>query len=200
MGVDLVGSFNPDFKRHRVRGEILFVGRLVEKKGLRVLIEALPAILLENPQAVLLIAGFGPEESRLRDQVKKLNLDSSVRFIGPISQVELVDLYRRAAVFVAPFISAESGDREGLGLVSIEAAGCGCPVVVSDIPAVNDIFGPGEAILVEPGNAEALAIGVIAALNGTQHCNPSLNILREKFDWSSVAERYSQILRPCKGS
>jgi glycosyltransferase involved in cell wall biosynthesis len=61
MGVDLHGQFIPDPAITRSRDELLFVGRLVEKKGLQYLIDAMPAIVAAKPSAFLTIAGFGPE-------------------------------------------------------------------------------------------------------------------------------------------
>ena len=80
----------------------LFVGRLVGKKGLRHLIDAMPAITRAHPGAFLSIVGFGPEEAACREQVARLGLQDSVKFLGGVPQSELPALYRRAAVFVAP--------------------------------------------------------------------------------------------------
>ena len=198
MGVDLTVRFTPDPSIERSRDEILFVGRLVEKKGLRYLIEAMPKILQQHPSAFLTIAGFGPEEVARKAQVSALGLETKVQFIGAVGQSELPALYRRAAMFVAPFVQATSGDREGLGLVAVEAAGCGCPVIASDLPAVMDVFGNGGAVLVPSGSATDLADAVCRILSG--EVAPAgapadlLANLRAKFDWDAVASRYGHLL------
>lgn len=195
MGVDLRGRYTPDQSVPRSHDELLFVGRLVEKKGLRHLIDAMPAILRAQPTAFLTIAGFGPEEQALRKQVERQGLGERVHFLGAVPQEELPAIYRRAALFVAPFVQAASGDREGLGLVSVEAAGCGCPVVVSDVPAVRDVFAEGEAIFVEPGNVRILADAVISRLASVPPGSNSFSArLAAKFDWQAVAGRYADIL------
>jgi len=194
MGVDLLHRFTPDTSVPRSRNEILFVGRLVEKKGLRHLVDAMPMIVQACPSAVLTVAGFGPEEASLREQVVRLGLDSQVRFVGAVPQAALPSLYRRAAVFVAPFVQTASGDREGLGLVSVEAAGCACPVVVSRLPAVEDVFSEIEATYVEPGNAAQLAAAVIATLEGSAP-RPARATLLNKFDWHVVGQAYGRILQ-----
>ncbi len=197
MGVDLSERFTPDPNVVRSTDEILFVGRLVEKKGLRHLIDAMPAILATRPSICLSIVGFGPEEIERRDQVEQLGLQGNVRFLGAVRQDDLPGLYRRAAVFVAPFVEAASGDREGLGLVLIEAAGCGCPVMVSDLPAVRQVFpNAAGASFVSPGNPVALATAVLSAL-ATRHSvtDSEMQRLRDEFDWNSRARHYSNILK-----
>ena len=199
MGVDLTRRFTPDYTVERSHNEILFVGRLVEKKGLRHLIDAMPAVLQSYPSAFLTVAGFGPEEAERRAQVKHLRLQDKVNFVGAISQPELPDLYRRAAVFVAPFVQAASGDQEGLGLVSVEAAGCGCPVVISDVPAVRQVFSEADmATLAKPGDATTLALAIIQALESSKKLTAvrtnAQNATVMSFDWTVVAKRYSDLL------
>jgi glycosyltransferase involved in cell wall biosynthesis len=174
----------------------LFVGRLVEKKGLRYLIDAMPEIVRNHPAACLTIAGFGPEKEMLMQQVQRLGLQSKVQFIGAVAQRDLPSLYRRAAVFVAPFVRADSGDQEGLGLVVVEAVGCGCPVVVSDLPAVRDVFDT-DAPLVQPGSVAEISSKVSDLMAGATEEDELARIralLVEKFDWSAVATRYAETL------
>lgn len=199
MGVDLARAFTPG-PDPRVPAELLFVGRLVEKKGLRHLLEALPLIRRAHPGAALTIAGFGPEESALRAQTAALGLQDAVRFLGPLPQSALPALYRRAAVFVAPFAQAASGDQEGLGLVVVEALGCGCPVVASDLPPVRDIFGAATPRgLVPPASSAHLAEAVGRVLSDPAGAAAEAAALREsvraRFDWDVVARGYAEILR-----
>src|SRR5690606_283232 len=74
MGVDLVSRFTLSRGIERSGNELLFVGRLVEKKELPHLLDALPLVLRERPDVVLTIAGFGPDEHGLRGQVDRLGL------------------------------------------------------------------------------------------------------------------------------
>jgi len=199
MGVDLKVRFTPDASVVRSRDEILFVGRLVEKKGLRYLIEAMPTILANRPNAYLTVAGFGPEEPVLRSQVQALGMHGKVNFIGAVAQADLPALYRRAAVFVAPFIQAASGDREGLGLVCIEAAGCGCPVIVSDLATSRDMFtNTSGVIYAPPTDSTALALAVQKVLSATDKFNKDAvanrQQLMQRFNWQAVSRRYIQIL------
>lgn len=193
MGVDMHARFFPDPTVKRSTNEVLFVGRLVEKKGLRYLVAAMPAILVAHPAARLTIAGFGPDEAMLRRQVEELGLQDRVAFLGAVPQAELPALYRRAAVFVAPFVQATSGDQEGLGLVLVEAIGCGCPVIAGDVPAVADL--PVSAVFVS-AESLATAVGEVLATPGESiaGAEASRAYCMERFSWDSVAEAYVGIL------
>lgn len=200
MGVDLTERFTPAPDVPRSPDEILFVGRLVEKKGLRYLLTALPEIISKHPSAFLTVVGFGPEEGERRAQVDALGIAHKVNFLGALTQAELPALYRRAAVFVAPFVRATSGDQEGLGLVLVEALGCGCPAVVSDLPASRDITAGlvGATATIAPDQLHTLGTVVSQALRESAHCRQAvcdaLPILRQRFDWSHVAEGYGRRL------
>jgi glycosyltransferase involved in cell wall biosynthesis len=197
MGVDLSSRFTPDASALRSRDEILFVGRLVEKKGLRYLIDAMPIILAERPSAFLTIAGFGPEEEGLQMQTGMLGLAAKVRFMGPVPQEDLATLYRRAAVFVAPFIEAESGDQEGLGLVLVEAAGCDCPVVTCAVAAVREVIGDHAlGTIVQQRDPQALAQAILAVLEGRSQSETiyARQAMRDRFDWMARARAYALLL------
>lgn len=199
MGVDFSHRFSVDRGTQRVAGEILFVGRLVEKKGVKYLIEALPAIRARVPDAHLVIVGGGPETGALATQVYELGLKDCVEFRGPLPQEVLPDLYRRASVFVAPFIDADSGDKEGLGLVTIEAIACGCPVVVGDVAVVADIFQDAEMDMrAIPGDPESLAAKITNILLtpevATQRTMAIRERLQQKMGWQSVAARYGALI------
>jgi glycosyltransferase involved in cell wall biosynthesis len=196
MGADLQQRFTPDRTVERAADELLFVGRLVEKKGLDVLLAALPMVQVRYPGIRLIVAGSGPLSETLCQQAKTLSIADQITFLGMITQAELPARYRRATLCIAPFRVADSGDQEGLGLVLVEALGCGCPVIASDLPAVRDVICDGESgLLVPPSDPQALAVAICRLLNdperrhalaarGQRHC-------REHFDWSSIAERYT---------
>ena len=201
MGVDLHHRFVPDADTPRSQDELLFVGRLVEKKGLRHLLDALPAVIAHRPGTRLRIAGFGPEEAALRHQVETLGLAGHVEFLGAVTQADLPGLYRRAALFVAPFVQAGSGDQEGLGLVLVEAAGCGCPILAGDVPAVRDVLGRASNSVVDPREPAQLANVIVDVLENPQRARASAETLQEslidRFDWQNIANGYAQILAAC---
>ena len=198
MGVDL-DRFSPQPAVARSRSGLLFVGRLVEKKGVRYLLDAMPSILAEVPDASLAIAGFGPEEGALREQARRLGLGDHVQFLGAVPQQDLPDLYRSAAALVAPFVEARDGDQEGLGLVMVEALGCGCPVVTTSIAAVKDVFGGDwPEFCAVPGSAGSLAAQVVRQLEDPALAHAVARGMqqgvRQRFGWDHVARGYANLL------
>ncbi|WP_343227559.1 glycosyltransferase family 4 protein [Rhodanobacter sp. 7MK24] len=197
MGVDLDGRFVPDGNSRRSANEILFVGRLVDKKGVDRLLDAMPEVLRRVPGAKLVVAGHGPMFTALKEQSERLGVSGRVDFLGAIAQRELPALYRRAALFVAPFDKGE-----GLGLVLVEAIGCGCPVLAGDAPAAVDIFGEAWAEhVVDPRDAGALSARIVAALESPKIACERAERLRgrvsARFGWDGVAEAYGAILKEC---
>lgn len=205
MGVDLRTRFSPVAGVTRDADLILFVGRLVEKKGVAHLIEAMGRLQNSFPAARLAIVGDGPERPRLERLVAASGLESTVRFLGARPQADLPALYSRAAIAVVPSIVDALGDQEGLGLVTIEAIGCGCAVVASDLPAIHDVIEHGvNGLLVRPRDAAALATALSALLR-----DPGLRArltgddvrtaLCSRFDWVDVTRRYAAMMRQLRG-
>jgi glycosyltransferase involved in cell wall biosynthesis len=198
MGVDLKTRFIPA-ETTRINDNILFVGRLVEKKGLHYLIHALPLILKRHPQTTLIIAGDGPEKINLKRASVKLGIKEHVRFLGAVKNDCLPALYQTSDVLVFPSVIAEDGDREGFGLVLVEALGCECATVVTDLPAMQDIIIDGKTGLVVPQkNIRKLAEKVVLLLDD-QKLRKSLgregrrHVLRN-FDWTIIAEKYRKLI------
>lgn len=198
MGVDFTSLFTPLDQEVRSSDSILFVGRLVEKKGVIHLINAMPLILAVKPYARLQVVGSGPEKEKLAAAVRKLQLEHCINFLGAREQKELPSLFRKAAVFAAPFVEALSGDQEGLGLVVAEAIACHCPVVVGNVPAVHDLVDPDLAFIVPQANPAALADAIIAVLNDPRAAHSRAIALRRnleaKVSWQTVAQKYSDLL------
>lgn len=195
MGVD-TRRFAPDPGTPRSPHELLFVGRLVEKKGLRHLLDAMPMVLASHPKVTLTVAGFGPELEDRKAQARQLGIAEKVQFLGAVAHDRLPDLYRRAAMLVTPFVPARSGDREGLGLVSVEALACGCPVVTTAIAAVRELFeGQWPPYLAEPGNPASLAHQIDCVLaNHVESLQWAARIrprILTRFGWEAVAAGYA---------
>ena len=199
MGVDMTDRFVPTEVAHRSRSELLFVGRLVEKKGLRYLLEALPMVLRERPDVTLTIAGFGPDEQNLKTQTHELGLQHAVHFQGAVAQKDLPALYQRAALFVAPFVKAHSGDQEGLPVALMEAVACGCPVVGGDVAGIGDFLGAlKEQVCVDARNTKLLAEKIYTELaqpeRGKERACQVHRIASTYVDWNRISREYADLL------
>lgn len=198
MGIDF-NRFTLAPQTQRSTNEILFVGRLVEKKGLQYLIKALPKVLEQFPTAYLTVAGFGPEEQALKLLTHHLGIAHHVNFLGAVSQSELPSLYQRAAVFVAPFVRAESGDQDGFPVTLLEAIACGCPVIVGDLPVFNDILDMTEyECKVNIYQSGQLTEQINNVLSNRNRAEKKVLIIRHRLEmylnWNYVGNNYSKLL------
>lgn len=202
MGVDTQGRFVPP-DSPITRSGLLFVGRLADKKGVDVLLDAM-ARLKDMPDLSLHVIGSGPEEARLRQQASALGLDQIVDFVGPVPNRDLPLWYQRSSVLVFPSVVTPYGDQEGLGLVPVEALACGCAVVASDLAAVKDVIRDRETGLLSPaGDAKQLA-EVLHVILWDPKLKDRLGVQGrawavQNFDWSRIAERYATLLTGLKG-
>jgi glycosyltransferase involved in cell wall biosynthesis len=146
MVVDLKDRFAPP-ETERECKQILFVGRLVEKKGVIYLVQAMSDIVRAHPDARLVIAGSGPDEATLREAAVAGGVNDSITFLGPVENKNLPPLYQASRIVVFPSVVASDGDQEGFGLVQVEALGCRCAVVTTNLPAIRDILIPDSIIL-----------------------------------------------------
>jgi glycosyltransferase involved in cell wall biosynthesis len=179
---------------------VLFVGRLAEKKGLRYLIDAMPGVLKQHPDATLVIVGDGPLRGELSLHARDLKLGESVRFLGARSPKDLPEFYSAADVFVGPSIIAEGGDTESFGLVFAEAMACGSPVIASDTGGVSDLVQHEKTgLLVPQRDPEAITMAVCRVLADKDLArrlrrNARAHVQRS-FTQTAIAERYGSILQ-----
>ena len=136
---------------------VLAVGRLVEKKGHAVLIEALGALVANGRAVSCAIIGSGPDLAALQAKVTRLGLSSVVRFLGARTHQEVAAMYRRADVFVQASVVLANGDRDGIPNSLLEAMASGLAVVASDVAGIPEVLLPGCGLLVAPADAAALA-------------------------------------------
>ena len=145
---------------------IVSVGRLVHRKGQDVLIEAMPSIIKEVPEAHILMIGEGPYRSYLETRVKTLGLQERVTFIGRIQYAELPRYICAGDLFVMPSRSRLAGlEVEGLGIVYLEASACGLPVIAGNSGGAPDAVLAGKTgLVVEGSKKDAVASAVVELL------------------------------------
>ncbi|MEA2062253.1 MAG: glycosyltransferase family 4 protein [Gemmatimonadota bacterium] len=183
------GMEDPDRTR-----KILFVGRLVERKGLKYLLQAME--LIDCPWPVeLTIVGSGPEEKPLRTLAGELGVSERVKFAGQVSNEDLKSYYSACDCFVLPAIIDHKGDTEGLGVVLIEALSYRKPVVASSVGGIVDVIRDGETGLLVPEKDPGTLAAAIArfltdrALAENLSCQ-GYEYVKQYFDWDRIIERW----------
>ena len=138
---------------------IISVGRLVDKKGFDVLVDAIALLLERGVEVSAAIAGeSGDQEARIRQRVTTAGLDDRIEFLGTLSQAELFAEYRRSSVFALACRITDDGDRDGIPNVLMEAMAAGLPVVSTSVSGIPELVDHGvNGLLVPPDDAEALA-------------------------------------------
>ncbi|MFC9995317.1 glycosyltransferase family 4 protein [Nocardia sp. NPDC127526] len=173
----------------RAGGTVLFLGRYDEpRKGMEVLLGALPALVARHPGVEVLIVGRGDEE-RLR---REAGVNAShLRFLGQVSDAEKASAMRSADVYCAPNIGGES-----FGIVLVEAMAAGTAVVASELDAFRRVLRDGTAgMLVPVGDSARLATALDTMLTDTARREEFIRTANQvvgEYDWPVVAE---QILR-----
>lgn len=180
-----------NFFRQDNKKVVLFVGRLAEKKGVTYLIEAMKEV-----EAKLVIVGKGNLETELKEQAK--DQGDKIAFLGPKTHQELKRIYASADVFVAPSITAKDGDKEGFGLVFLEAMASGLPVVGSDSGGIVEIIKDGEnGFLTEEKSPKQLADKINRLLEDQElYDRMAINAREtaEQYDYSKIALCYRELL------
>ncbi|WP_030371820.1 glycosyltransferase family 4 protein [Streptomyces rimosus] len=182
------------------RPVVVCVSRLVPRKGQDTLIEAMPRILADVPDAVLLIVGGGPYEKQLHALAVEKGVADSVRFTGSVPWEELPAHYGAGDVFAMPCRTRRGGlDVEGLGIVYLEASATGLPVVAGDSGGAPDAVLDGETGYVVPGGSPTVAAERVIALLKDPQARRRMGErgrawVEEKWRWDLLAERLKELL------
>jgi glycosyltransferase involved in cell wall biosynthesis len=192
IGVD-ISRFKPaGLPIERRVPRVLFVGRLVEKKGVEYLVQAFARVKAQLPDAELVVAGDGRLRAKLEVLASQLNL--SVSFLGSLSSQQIRDEMQQARVLCSPSVTAENGDAEGLPIVILEAQACGLPVVTSARGGTHEgIIDGVTGFAVKEKDVAALSNRLLLLLENAQMAasmgRAGRRNIEEKFD-----------LRSCTGS
>ncbi len=185
---------------------VLFVGRLVERKGPDFLLSAFRRVAMAVPNSKLVIVGGGPLNHGLEKQARKLRLSEKVIFAGEIPNAELPKYYCAADVFVLPSIVDRNGDMEGQGVVYAEAMACKTPVIGTKTGGIPDVISHGEVGLLIPlekehgwteKDAGSLADGMIRLLEDSKLRKAmgenAYKLVQKRFSWDRIAAEYVRI-------
>ncbi len=192
MGADVTAIKPLAAAAQRREGRIVFVGRLVEKKGVSVLFEALR--LLEETGYELRIVGDGP----LRPQLTRESAGLSATFVGALGREALASEYGAATIAVFPSVPAASGDQDGLPVALLEAMSAGCAVIASNLPGLRDAVEDGRSgLLITPGSARELAAALGRLLHHPHLCDQlgqGATIRANNFSVEAIGGRYVALL------
>lgn len=182
------GSLNEDWYRPNTIG---FIGRFDEpRKGLKVLLEALPIISKTIPDIRIMIAGPGEGLEIVKTVPPQLR--SKLTFLGRISDEEKVQLLRSVSLYVAPNTGGES-----FGIILTEAMAAGTTVVASDIPAFSDVLDHGQFGALFSNEDSLHLAGIITDLLSNPHRRTALGekgkAAANRYDWSEVAEQIMDV-------
>ncbi len=206
-GVD-ADVFRPDCGGDVVRARhglsdrpvIVCVSRLVPRKGQELLVRALALVRKEIPEAALLLVGGGPQRVALEKSVMSLGLGGSVVLTGSVPWEELPAHYDAGDVFAMPCRSRVAGlEVEGLGIVFLEAAACGLPVVAGRSGGSPDTVRDGETgFLVDGGSvtevAERLLVLLRDPLRARRMGEAGRAWMLRDWGWDGLAERMRGVL------
>ena len=165
---------------------VFFVGRVEYQKGVHTLLEAVPRVLVQCPQAKFVFAGRGTELDNLRRRAGELGIESHVLFAGFISDHDRDRLYRLASVAVFPSLY------EPFGIVALEAMAAKCPVIVSEVGGLKEVVRCGQSgVTVPPGDPESLARGIVRTLTqpdlAQSWAATAYQLVRDKYNWDRIA-------------
>jgi glycosyltransferase involved in cell wall biosynthesis len=184
---------------------ILSLGRLVRKKGIAYLIQAMPQVLAVIPNAICLIAGDGPERSSLETLARSLGVAQQVQFLGRVAWPTTPDLLAACDVFVAPSIHDENGNVDGLPTTIPEAMATGRPVIATRVAGVGLAIEHGvHGLLVNEKDVVGLAQALVLVLSqpqvGTTLGNNARQHVATSLNWQEVARQFVKIYQESLGN
>jgi glycosyltransferase involved in cell wall biosynthesis len=183
-GVDTKEFFPSDEERQQL---VIYVGWLIERKGVKYLIEAMAHAKETLSEYRLILIGQGPQKSELVNTARSLGISDRVDFLGSLSTEQVSDWMRKAKLLVLPSLE------EGLGVVLLEALASGTPCVASNVGGISDVISPDVGSLVEPGDSIALAEAMEKALSDQDQWLAMSKQARTRakthFSWDSISKR-----------
>jgi colanic acid/amylovoran biosynthesis glycosyltransferase len=165
---------------------VIFVGRLVEKKGILDAIAVCHKVVERSPSVVFRIVGDGPLKGKAMQMVEELNIQSRVNFLGGLTQVRVIEEMKAADIFFLPSLTASNGDSEGLPVVILEAQAMGLPVVSTQHTGIPEAVINGKTALLVPERDTDLMADRICKLI----VNPDLRIQMGKAGRNWVESRF----------
>jgi len=189
-GID-TSKFKPNFDKENKELRILFVSRLVHRKGPHLLIRAFKRVIKKFDNVSLTFVGSGYMKGTLEELAMSLNITNKIKFLGDVPDESLPQVYSESDIFVLPSLHAES-----FGLVLLEAMASGLPVVATNVGGIPEVLEDGkEGFLVKP-DERSIADALIKLLEDENLRKAMGKNGRkkavEKYDWKNVGEKIEE--------
>lgn len=191
-GID-ISEFEPCFEIHDVL-KMLCVSRLIERKGIRFLIEAIS--MLNDDKIELVLVGEGNQEKELKQLAKDLDVADRVEFKGYVDHDDIGDIYENSDVFVLP------SSNEGMSNALLEAMASGLPVIVTDTGGTSELL-DGNGVVVPMGDPNAIAQAVCELRDdpkARRRMGAKSREIAERMGWGAVSDAYSRLYRDMKNN
>jgi glycosyltransferase involved in cell wall biosynthesis len=170
--------------------DVLYIGRLVKDKNVSMLVDAIKLITKNKPNVKCVLIGKGPEENNIKKQIKNLKLEKNIQLIEPLPKHrDILANMKSAKVFALP------SNREGFGMVALEALACGTPVITLDVPAnaTKDLITTKNGELIQPDKTE-LAEAIEKWLNNKMDKSTIAKQVDE-YDWNKLANKQEEVYK-----
>ncbi len=200
-GVDL-SAFKPGkasdaiYKKYHIpkdRPIVLYVGRVDPEKSISNVVKAFSKVLKNIPEAIMVVVGDGTDKQNLMQLADELEISDSIMFLGKVMPPDLMEVYKVGTIF------ATASETETQGIVLIEAAATGLPIVAVDAGAVKEVCQNGiNGALCKPGDIDGIARGMKKILGSGEiqqkYSKNSLEIVK-KHDLNNTLKRFEEIYK-----
>jgi L-malate glycosyltransferase len=189
-GVD-TNFFKPDSPVAK-KNIILFVGRLIERKGVNYLLEAFSQINFKKRESwQIWLVGEGPEKDNLESLAKRLKIVPQVKFLGRKSKEGLVKIYNQAKIFVLPSLN------EGMSNTILEAMACGLPIITTSVGGSKELI-KNNGLIVKPKSGKELMQAIKEYIDSSdllkRHGQES-GKMAKKMSWGKAAKEYKAVYK-----
>ncbi len=193
-----INEFSPAVQSHQDDLTVLFSGRLEMRKGIHILVEAIPKVLAQVPRAKFILAGrdvYHPKGNQMMSQwlKEKIGPCPQLTFAGHLTRDKLIEQYRRSSICVMPSLW------ENFGYAGLEAMACGKPLIISNETGLGEAVDVDSVVSIAVKNPEALASAIIDLLKNPEK-RQALGIrarrqVEKKFSQVVISEKIAQYYR-----